>query len=81
METDQLLDLFNISSSASDGIVPVPADANATVQISEDDAVDAMGEQRVKGKRDMLDDMVALWDERQYEEEYNLDSFLASMKA
>jgi TATA-binding protein-associated factor len=81
METDQLLDLFNISSSASDGIVPVPADASTGLQISEDDAVDAMGEQRVKGKKDMLDNMVALWDERQYEEEYNLDSFLASMKA
>jgi hypothetical protein len=50
------------------------------VQINENDAVDAMGEHRVKGKRDMLDDMVALWDERQYEEEYNLDSFLKSMK-
>jgi TATA-binding protein-associated factor len=81
METDQLLDLFNISSAAGDGIVPIPADANGGIQISEDDAVDAMGEHRVKGKRDMLDDMVALWDERQYEEEYNLDSFLASMKA
>jgi TATA-binding protein-associated factor len=82
METDQLLDLFNISSAAAD-TVPVPVDPNATsgVQINEDDAVDAMGEHRVKGKRDMLDDMVALWDERQYEEEYDLDSFLKSMKA
>jgi len=79
METDQLLDLFNISSTAGDA-VPFPTDANAGIEINEDDAVDAMGEQRVKGKKDLLDDMSALWDDKQYEEEYNLDSFLASMK-
>jgi hypothetical protein len=34
----------------------------------------------MKGKRDLLDDMQALWDESQYREEYDLDAFLASMK-
>ena len=42
--------------------------------------VDATGEVREKGKKGWLDDIGELWDERQYEEEYNLDSFLANMK-
>jgi TATA-binding protein-associated factor len=82
METDQLLDLFNISSSA-EGLPPPPdlVGANGNNGISEEDAVDATGEMRQKGQRHVLDDMAALWDEKQYEEEYNLDSFLATMKA
>jgi TATA-binding protein-associated factor len=90
MGTDQLLDLFNVSSAETAGEA-VPAlsggaadgevGTGAAATISEHDAVDATGEVRVKGKRDLLDDMVALWDERQYREEYDLDAFLASMKA
>jgi TATA-binding protein-associated factor len=83
METDQLLDLFNVSSSETAGeVATLPAvDAqNGDAGISEHDAVDATGEVRMKGKRDLLDDMQALWDESQYKEEYDLDSFLASMK-
>jgi TATA-binding protein-associated factor len=86
METDQLLDLFNVSSSETAGdVVPLPAadgknGADPAAGINENDAVDATGEVRVKGKRDLLDDMVALWDESQYREEYDLDAFLASMK-
>jgi TATA-binding protein-associated factor len=85
METDQLLDLFNVSSSETAGdVAPLPAaDATggeAAAGVSEHDAVDATGEVRLKGKRDLLDDMQALWDESQYREEYDLDAFLASMK-
>lgn len=81
METDQLLDLFNISSSAED-LPPQPDMIGANgVNISEEDAVDATGEMRTKGQRHVLDDMAALWDEKQYEEEYDLGNFLASMKA
>lgn len=82
METDQLLDLFDISSSA-EGVpaMPDPGTANGAINISEEDAVNAEGDLRTKGQRHVLDDMAALWDEKQYEEEYNLDSFLASMKA
>jgi TATA-binding protein-associated factor len=79
METDQLLDLFNVGSS--EGVPTLPDESELQKNITEDDAVDAMGQQRVKGKKDMLDDMVALWDERQYEEEYDLDAFLRNMKA
>jgi TATA-binding protein-associated factor len=49
--------------------------------MTEEDVVDATGELREKpGKRGFLDEIGELWDEKQYEEEYNLDTFLASMK-
>jgi TATA-binding protein-associated factor len=82
METDQLLDLFNISSSEGVAVLPDPGAANGTTDgITEEDAVDATGDLRTKGSRHVLDDMAALWDEKQYEEEYNLDNFLKNMKA
>jgi TATA-binding protein-associated factor len=78
METDQILDLFNVSSTAGDSAPPLPdPDGN---KVSEEDAVDAEGNLREKGKRGFLDDIGELWDERQYEEEYNLDNFLSTMK-
>lgn len=79
METDQILDLFNVSSMASEDAAPLPPNENAP--ISEEDAVDAEGNVREKGKKGFLDDIGELWDEKQYEEEYNLDSFLASMRS
>jgi TATA-binding protein-associated factor len=80
METDQILDLFNVSATEGDAAPPLP-NASADVTMSEDDIVDATGEIREKpGKRGFLDEIGELWDEKQYEEEYNLDTFLASMK-
>ena len=76
METDQILDLFNVSSMDADS-APPPPDTN---KLSEEDAVDAEGNVREKGKRGFLDEIGELWDEKQYEEEYNLDSFLATMR-
>lgn len=73
METDQILDLFNLGETA-DGI-DKPTEGN------EEDMVDINGEVKEKGKKGWLDDLGELWDDKQYEEEYNLDSFLASMKA
>jgi TATA-binding protein-associated factor len=78
METDQILDLFNVSSSSGDSAPPLP-DPDV-IQTSEEDAVDAEGNVREKGKRGFLDEIGELWDEKQYEEEYNLDSFLATMR-
>lgn len=76
METDQILDLFNISDSA--GVPAAGADANGS---RDEDMVDVeTGEILEKGKKGWLNDLGELWDEKQYEEEYNLDSFLASMK-
>lgn len=81
METDQILDLFNVSASGAEDVAPAPPDPNSTdVNMNEDDAVDATGEVREKGKRGFLDEIGELWDEKQYEEEYNLDSFIAGLK-
>ena len=77
METDQILDLFNISTSDPSAAPPLPG---ADEAVTEEDAVDATGEVREKGKRGFLDELDDLWDERQYTEEYDLDSFLATMK-
>ncbi|OCK95910.1 uncharacterized protein K441DRAFT_657898 [Cenococcum geophilum 1.58] len=77
METDQILDLFNISSESSDAPPPPPPQAG---DITEEDAVDATGELREKGKKGFLDELGELWDERQYEEEFDLDGFLKTMK-
>jgi TATA-binding protein-associated factor len=80
METDQLLDLFNVASDGVEGVPNLAEEAKKNAGITEDDAVDVTGEVRLGGTRHVTDDMVALWDERQYEEEYDLDSFLKNMK-
>ncbi|EEP77218.1 hypothetical protein UREG_02067 [Uncinocarpus reesii 1704] len=77
MDTDQLLDLFNLGETADTAEKP-GQDSGLTG--NEVDMVDIDGEVKEKGKRGWLDDLGELWDDRQYEEEYNLDSFLASMK-
>jgi TATA-binding protein-associated factor len=66
METDQLLDLFNIASDGVEGVPSLAEEAKKGAGITEDDAVDATGEVRLPGARHVTDDMVALWDEKQY---------------
>lgn len=73
MDTDQLLDLFNLGDTAETAEKPEPPR-------NEVDMVDIDGEVKEKGKKGWLDDLGELWDDRQYQEEYNLDSFLATMK-
>ncbi|PYH43195.1 DNA-binding ATPase [Aspergillus saccharolyticus JOP 1030-1] len=74
MDTDQLLDLFNLGETADNAEKPSEPTGN------EVDMVDIDGEVKEKGKKGWLDDLGELWDDRQYQEEYNLDSFLATMK-
>lgn len=73
MDTDQLLDLFNLSPPADSA--EAPGDGSGEM-----DLVDIDGEVKERGKKGWLDDLGELWDDRQYQEEYNLDSFLATMK-
>ncbi|KAK8153629.1 SNF2 family DNA-dependent ATPase domain-containing protein [Phyllosticta citrichinensis] len=88
METDQILDLFNLSTDGADDPLGAPGGGSSTAapggagqhDISEEDAVDATGEVREKGKKGFLDELGELWDERQYQEEFDLDNFLATMK-
>ncbi|KAL8724456.1 MAG: hypothetical protein Q9166_007941 [cf. Caloplaca sp. 2 TL-2023] len=77
METGEILDLFNIGDSSSGG---PPTTNSDNAQGKEEDMVDVTGELKEKGKKGYLDDLGELWDGRQYEEEYDLDSFLATMK-
>lgn len=79
MQTDQILDLFNFSGGEG-GDAPPPLPSKDENGVGEDDALDATGEVREKGKKGFLDDLGELWDETQYEEEYNLDNFLATMR-
>ncbi|RDL40655.1 p-loop containing nucleoside triphosphate hydrolase [Venustampulla echinocandica] len=74
METDQILDLFNLGDTAD-----APALSGGNEVEREEDMVDATGEVREKGKKGWLDDLGELWDDKQYEEEFNLDGFLKSM--
>ncbi|KAE8132092.1 hypothetical protein BDV38DRAFT_225080 [Aspergillus pseudotamarii] len=75
MDTDQLLDLFNLGETAENA--EKPSDNAAGNEV---DMVDIDGEVKEKGKKGWLDDLGELWDDRQYQEEYNLDSFLQTMK-
>ncbi|KAF2275434.1 uncharacterized protein EI97DRAFT_468006 [Westerdykella ornata] len=80
MQTDQILDLFNVSADSADSsAMPLPPTDNEGA-IDENDAVDATGNVREKGQKGFLDELGELWDERQYEEEFDLEGFLGKMK-
>ena len=76
-ETDQILDLFNLGETAEGLDKP---SLNGTGEEREEDMVDATGEVREKGKKGWLDDLGELWDDKQYEEEFDLQGFLGKMK-
>ncbi|KAF2125919.1 hypothetical protein P153DRAFT_400046 [Dothidotthia symphoricarpi CBS 119687] len=81
MQTDQILDLFNVSADSADPAALPPPPSNAKDDaVDENDAVDATGQLRENGKKGFLDELGELWDERQYEEEFDLDGFLGKMK-
>jgi TATA-binding protein-associated factor len=75
METDQILDLFNLGDTAD-----LPSLEGKQGEEREEDMVDATGEVREKGKKGWLDDLGELWDDKQYEESFDLDGFLKSMQ-
>ena len=76
METDQILDLFNLGET-----VPATILDNKDTDGREEDMVDVTtGEVKEKGKKGWLDDLGELWDERAYEEEFDLGGFLKTMK-
>lgn len=79
METDQILDLFNLGET--DPNLSLEEKDVAKDNMDESDAVDAEGNVRQKGKRGVLDELTELWDERQYEDEFDLQGFLSTMKA
>jgi len=72
MGTDQILDLFQISG-----------DDDAAKTKSKNKGADGTNngnaDQKMSAKN-VLESLEGLWDEKQYEEEYNLDSFISSLK-
>ena len=86
METDQILDLFNISTSdpSSTAALPPPPINSTNIDAGKDgkeeEMVDATGQVKEKGKKGYLDDIGELWDEKGYEEEFDLGGFLKTMK-
>ncbi|TKA80973.1 TATA-binding protein-associated factor MOT1, partial [Friedmanniomyces simplex] len=79
METDQILDLF--SWGETDPNLAFGEKGGDGEAVDESNAVDAEGNVKEKGKKGVVDELSELWDDKQYEEEFNLDGFLKSMKA
>lgn len=66
MDTDQILDLFNVSS---DG-----AQSSSKKKPKADPSTEGLGNAKA-----VLENLETLWDEKDYEEEYNIDSFISSL--
>ncbi|KAJ9131681.1 TATA-binding protein-associated factor MOT1 [Pleurostoma richardsiae] len=78
MDTDQILDLFNVGESGPSLISDKPQGA---IEGREEDMVDVeTGDVRQPGKKAAwLEDLGELWDNSQYEESFDLDGFLKTM--
>ncbi|PSS03879.1 hypothetical protein BD289DRAFT_478358 [Coniella lustricola] len=85
MDTDQILDLFNIGD-AGPGLIQEKPDkggaGGAGFEGREEDMVDIeTGDVRQPGKKAAwLEDLGELWDNKQYEESFDLDGFLRTMQ-
>ncbi|KAI1143732.1 hypothetical protein F5Y05DRAFT_407138 [Hypoxylon sp. FL0543] len=78
MDTDQILDLFNLGDSGPSLISDKPQN---DMEGREEDMVDVeTGDVRAPGKKAWADDLGELWDNRQYEESFDLDDFLKTMQ-
>lgn len=79
MDTDQILDLFNIGDDG--GLLSDKPQGAASIEGREEDVIDVeTGEVRVTGKKGWLDGLGELWDNQQYEESFDLDGFLKTMQ-
>lgn len=78
MDTDQILDLFSLGDA---GPNLISDKSQAGMEGREEDMVDVeTGEVRAPGKKAWVDDLGELWDNRQYEESFDLDGFLKTMQ-
>jgi TATA-binding protein-associated factor len=77
MDTDQILDLFNVGDAAPNLLADKEKN---NIDGREEDMVDIeTGDVRVPGKKAWLDDLGDLWDNKQYEESFDLDDFMKTM--
>lgn len=75
MDTHQLLDLFDTDN------VPSQNGKEGTVESADKLPDDVANETGLSGKaKEALGDLKELWDESQYEEEYNLDNFIKTLR-
>lgn len=75
MGTDQILDLFQITGDDdSDSSKKKKGGPSGVAQDG------GSGEDQKMSSKNVLESLEGLWDEKQYEEEYNLDSFISSLK-
>lgn len=80
MDTDQILDLFSLGDEGP-GLISDKPQGQASIEGREEDMVDIeTGDVRAPGKKGWLDDLGELWDNRQYEESFDLDGFLKTMQ-
>lgn len=78
MDTDQILDLFNMGDVGPNLITDKP---QGGIEGREEDMVDVeTGDVRAPGKKAWVDDLGELWDNRQYEESFDLDGFMKTMQ-
>ena len=68
MDTSQLLDLFTVDSGREDR------------KKKDTSAAASAGSGNKASLKSIMDEMDELWDEKQYENEYDLDSFMGSLK-
>ncbi|KAK0392833.1 hypothetical protein NLU13_2327 [Sarocladium strictum] len=78
MDTDQILDLFNLGDSGPSLISDKPQN---NLEGREEDMVDVeTGDVRQPGKKAAwLDDLGEMWDSKQYEESFDLEDFMKTM--
>jgi TATA-binding protein-associated factor len=78
MDTDQILDLFSLGDSGPSLISDQP---QHSMEGREEDMVDLETGDVVRqpGKKAWLDDLGELWDNKQYEESFDLDDFMKTM--
>ncbi|KAI1180048.1 hypothetical protein F4777DRAFT_358909 [Nemania sp. FL0916] len=79
MDTDQILDLFNFGDDSGPNLISDKSKDG--IEGREEDMVDVeTGDVRAPGKKAWADDLGELWDNRQYEESFDLDGFLKTMQ-
>ncbi|KAG0310055.1 TATA-binding protein-associated factor mot1 [Dissophora globulifera] len=79
MGTDQILDLFQITDDDSSGGKKKAKGKGQATDADSSTNGGETGDQKMSTKN-VLESLENLWDEKQYEEEYNLDSFISSLK-
>ncbi|RYO93094.1 hypothetical protein DL766_000238 [Monosporascus sp. MC13-8B] len=77
MDTDQILDLFNLGDSGPNLMTDKP---QGGIEGREEDMVDVeTGEVRAPGKKGWMDELGELYSAREYEDSFDLDGFLKTM--